>query len=172
MFSYDLLVLVLIVNPELRSKLNDMFNYFFFWSIVGAQFANILTAFTIYFDFSAIHILQNIFHAVFTIFFACCLIQWTKAIAVKQNVSCIRFDRLSTEEFAALSYIIPIFLSVVFQFIYTLSTGEQLWQDRSQTSLLVHMTTIYIVCMALICKIFDYLCVIIAAIIGIEGLIL
>ena len=112
MFSYDLLVLVLIVNPELRSKLNDMFNYFFFWSIVGAQFANILTAFTIYFDFSAIHILQNIFHAVFTIFFACCLIQWTKAIAVKQNVSCIRFDRLSTEEFAAFSYIIPIFFSV------------------------------------------------------------
>ena len=172
MFSYDLLVLVLIVNPELRSKLNDMFNYFFFWSIVGAQFANILTAFTIYFDFSAIHILQNIFHAVFTIFFACCLIQWTKAIAVKQNVSCIRFDRLSTEEFAAFSYVIPIFFSVVFQSIYMNCTGEWLWQDRSQTSLLVHMTTFYIVCMALICKIFDYLCVIIAAIIGIEGLIL
>ena len=134
----------------MSSKLSNLFNYFFFWSLVGGICTNIMTTYTIYFDNSTIYTMQNIIHAVLTTVCACNVIQWMKAIAVKQKLSYIRFNRLSTEEFAAFSYIIPLILSVVFQFLYPLLTGERMWQDRSQTGVLVHMANIYIVGMALI----------------------
>jgi hypothetical protein len=141
----------LTVYPELSYKLNSLFNHVFFWSLVGGQCNNILAAYAIYFDISAIFIVQKIFQSLFTFLFACGLIKWMKVIAAKQNVSWIRFDRLSTEEFAALSYIIPLFLSAIFQWLYPLFTGEVAWQNRSQTGVLVHMANIYIVGMALTC---------------------
>ena len=73
-------------------------------------------------------------------------------IARKQNVWFIRFDQLTTDEYAALSYVVPILMSSIATFGYSLSSGEVSWQSRSQTGLVYHIAVIYSVHMTLIRK--------------------
>ena len=115
--------------------------------------ANIFVAYTVYFNNSIVRIFQLCGQGILLVMFICSFVRWIQVIAAKQNVKFIHFRKLTTDEYAAFSYIIPLFISMVIQFLYPFFSGEISWQSRSQTGLLVHMATIYFSNMSIIRKI-------------------
>lgn len=146
------LIIYFIVFGELSSKLDKKLEKFLFLSISCWIISNILTSYTIYFDISILGSLGTIFQVSLTFVFIYCFIHWMKMIARKQNVWFIRFDQLTTDEYAALSYLVPILMSCIANFGYSLSSGEVSWQSRSQTGLVYHIAVIYSAHMTLIRK--------------------
>ena len=73
-------------------------------------------------------------------------------VATKQNAAFIQFDRLSSDDYATLAYILPFLIAPAGQVIYYFCSGELSWLHRSETGLIVHMAFIYAVHMALIRK--------------------
>ena len=140
--------------PELHSKLDKILDYGLFYALVFWFIGNVLITYTVYFDSSSIGIVTTIFHASIMVFMVFWFSRWMKTIAVKQNVSFIQFDRLTTDEYAVLSYILPLIISAIAQLLYSLISGEISWQNRSQTGLIVHMAIVHTLHMSLIRKFF------------------
>ena len=140
------------VYPELSSKLDKTFDFYLFSSLIFWLVSNILVAFTVYFNSSIIGILSVVFQLGLLVPLFYCLFRWMKMIAAKQHAPFIRFDRLTTDEYAAFSYVAPILLSTIAVLLYGLSSGELSWQSRSERGLLVHIAVIYTVHMTLIRK--------------------
>jgi hypothetical protein len=78
--------------------------------------------------------------------------RWTKKVALKQNASFIQFDRLTTEEYATLSYVVPLIISPVVRLVYYFSSGDISWQHRTENGLVVQLAIVYALHMALIRK--------------------
>jgi hypothetical protein len=75
-----------------------------------------------------------------------------RVTAARQNASIIQFNRLTTVEYATLSYVLPLIVSPVVQLAYFISSGELSWQNRSENGLIVIFAIIYAQHMALIRK--------------------
>ncbi len=133
--------------------MGNLLNYLLFSTLMVWLLTNILAAYSIYFINASTGLVQICFQGSLLVCFSLWYFRWSKIIAVKQNVSsCIQFHRLTTDEYAVFSYVIPLFLSAIVQYTYTLLSGEGSWLSRSQTGLIFHMAIIYIVCMTLIRK--------------------
>ena len=80
------------------------------------------------------------------------MVRWLMMIAKRQNVAYVQFHLLTTDEYVALSYAIPIIVYGVVQSIFFLATNEMSWQSRSERGLIFHLVITYIVHMTLIRK--------------------
>ena len=138
--------------PELRAKFDKKIVENLFFALVGGLASNVLTCYAVLFDCSIVGIVSAFFQAVLVVFIFYLFSRWMYMVAAKQNTPFIHFDRLNTDEYVTMSYLVPLFLSSFVQLIYAFSSGEVSWQKRSQTGLLVHMATIYALHMTLIRK--------------------
>ena len=141
-----------IVYPELNAKFGKIIAEGLFLALVCGLVSNVCAAYSVYFDIVMLSIVGAVFQAVLVIFIVCLFSRWMQTVAVKQNASFIRFDELSTDEYATLSYIAPLILSALVQLIYSFSSGDLSWSNRSQAGLLAHMAIIYTLHMTLIRK--------------------
>ena len=137
--------------PGLRVKLERIVDYGFL-TVMCCFVANVLAAYSVYFDSSSIATVQTIFQAGAMCIGVVLLFRWVKIIAKKQNVVFIRFDCLTTDEYATLSYVMPAVVSGIAQLMYAVISGELSWQSRSSTGLLVNMAITYALHSALIRK--------------------
>ena len=120
--------------------------------------SNISVAYSVYFDSRIIGIASTFFQASVMIFFVYWFYRWVKLIAAKQNTTYIRFDQLSADESATLSYIIPLFIAPTMQLLYLFSSGMQTWQNLSEVGPIFHIAVIYTLHMALVRKFYFRLC--------------
>ena len=133
---------------ELRSKLSRLENNGLFSILICWLLTNIFAAYSVYFDIRSLGIAHTTLQGSLIVFLSFCYYRWIKSIA---NVACIRINRLTTDEYAAFSYVIPLTISVIVQSLYSFCSGEN-WLTRSQTGLVFHLAVIYTVCMILIRK--------------------
>ena len=143
--------------PELSSKFDKILDYGLFYAFVCWLVTNILIAYTVYFDSSILGIVTTILKVGIVVFAVFWFSHWMKMIARKQNVTFIQFDRLTTDEYAALSYVLPLIVSAIGQLLYSLCSREESWQNRSYTGLIVHMAILYALHMTLIRKFISFL---------------
>jgi hypothetical protein len=144
-----------LVNPGLHLKRANTID-FGFLTVVCCFAANVLAAYSVYFDSSNIATMRTIFQAGAMCTTTGLLFRWVQIIARKQNVLLIRFDRLTTDEFATFSYVLPPIISAIAHLTYAVTSGELSWQSRSPTGLLVSMAIIYFFHSALIRKVISY----------------
>lgn len=138
--------------PELSSKLDKIIDRGLFYSLIGWLASNILITYAVYFDSSSMGLVSIILQAFLIAFIVYWISHWAKMVAVKQNASFLQFDRLTTDEYATLSYVVPLVISPVVQLVYCFSSGNIYWQRRAENGLVVHIAIIYALHMALIRK--------------------
>ena len=126
-----------------------------FYSMACWLISNTLAAFAVYFDTNIMGVLSAILQGVLMLFALLVFSRWLKIIAEKQKASFIQIGQLTTDEYAAMSYVLPLIMSPAAQLLYSFSTRELSWQDRSEKGLLVHLAIIYLLHMALIRKLTD-----------------
>ena len=140
--------------PELNSKVDKTVVRGLFYAMACWLVTNILIAYTVYYDSSTMGVLSTVFQTVLMFFVLLLFSRLMRIIAVQQNAFFVQLDQLTADEYATLSYVIPLIISPLAQLLYSFSSGEVSWQNRSATGLLVHMAIIYILHMALIRKFF------------------
>lgn len=113
---------------------------------------NIFTVYTVYYDSRHISIASTVVQTILLIVVITCFSIWMRKIAEKQKARFIRFDKLTTDEYATFSYLVPMILNGMAQFVYPFSFGELSWQNRSSGALVTHMAVIYILHMIIIRK--------------------
>ena len=138
--------------PELNSTVDKTVVRGLFYAMACWLMTNTLAAFAVYFDSSIMGNLSAIFQGVLMLFVIIIFSRWLKIIAEKQKALFIQIRQLTTDEYAAMSYVIPLIISPAAQLLYSFSSRELSWQKRSETGLLVHLAIIYLLHMALIRK--------------------
>ena len=146
------MVFFLIVYPQLNSLLDKLIVNGIFAAVACWLVTNVLTSYAVNFDSASMGTVCAIVQAVFLVLIVFLIFRWMRAVAAKQKTSFIQFNRLTTDEYAVLSYIVPLTLSPIAQLLYSFSSREISWQNRSQTGLLVHMAIIYTLHMILVRK--------------------
>lgn len=134
-------------NPVDKTVVRGLFYAMACWLMT-----NTLAAYAVYFDNSTMGNLSSIFQGVLMLFVLLIFSRWVKIIAEKQKALFIQLGQLTTDEYAAMSYVIPLIISPAAQLLYSFSSKELSWQKRSETGLLVHLAIIYVLHMALIRK--------------------
>jgi hypothetical protein len=82
-----------------------------------------------------------------------CISCWLRRIARRQNSSWVKFNDLTTDEYAAMSYIVPLFIQPVFSFTYcVVASGSYSWLGRSETTLIVQLGSLYVLLLIVIRK--------------------
>ena len=82
-----------------------------------------------------------------------CVISWLRSIARRQNSWCIKLSDLTTDEYAAMSYIVPLFIQPIFSFTYcVVASGSASWLLRSGTTLTVQLGSLYVLLLIVIRK--------------------
>lgn len=112
--------------------------------------SNVLISYGVYFDSRIVGVLGIIVQGGVMVSVIFYLSRWMRAIAVKQEASFIQLNRLTAEEHAVLSYLLPLVLYIIAYSIYSLSSGEVSWTKRSEMGLVFHMAIVYFLHMALI----------------------
>lgn len=140
------------VYPEWRSKLDEHTNYCLFVTLFLWLISNILVSYSTYFDSAIVGALTSYFQVVLLASLTYCMVRWAMAIAKRQNTSFVKFRMLTTDEYAALSYAIPIVVFGVVQGTTFAAFKEMRWEDRSEKGLLFHLVITYILHMTLIRK--------------------
>lgn len=135
---------------DLSSKLDKFIDRGLFYAISCFLASTILNTYAVYFDSNIIGLVGIIFQTILMVFIMYWISRWAKIVAAKQNATFIQFDRLTTSEYATLSYIVPMIISPAAQLIYFYSAGDISWQRRSENGLVVHMAIVYALHMALI----------------------
>ena len=139
------------VYPEI-SKFRFIVHYGVSFAIIGFYLANILTVYTVLYDSRLISIASTVVQTIQIIAVIISFSLWVRKIAEKQRATFIHFDKLTTDEYATFSYILPMILNAIAQFVYPFSFGEISWQSRSSGALLTHMAIIYTLHMTIIRK--------------------
>ena len=135
--------------PELNNTVDKTVVRGLFYAMACWLMTNTLAAYAVYFDNNIMGVLSAVFQGVLIIFVILIFSRWFRTIAEKQKAL---FVQLTTDEYAAMSYVIPLIISPTAQLLYTFSSRELSWQKRSETGLLVHLAIIYLLHMALIRK--------------------
>lgn len=124
--------------------------------MVCSLVSNILVAYSVYFDSRTIGIASTFFQASVLIFFLYWFYHWVKIIVAKQKATYIRFDQLSADEYATLSYLVPLFISPTMQLLFLLSSGMRSWHSLSKAGPIFHITVVYTLHMALVRKFYQF----------------
>ena len=114
--------------------------------------SNVLIPYAIYFDSRIVGVVGIIIQAGVMVSVIYFLSRWVRAIAVQQSASFIQLNRLTAEEHAVLSYLLPLVMYIIAYSIYSLASGEVSWTKRSEIGLVFHMAIVYALYMALIRK--------------------
>ena len=73
-----------------------------------------------------------------------CVYCWLKSIAKRQNSSYIRLRDLTTDEYAAMSYIVPLIIQPSAIYAYcNITHGSYSWAIRTDTTFVVQLGTLY-----------------------------
>jgi len=121
--------------------------------------SNTFLAYAVYFESSIISIVGVVFQIIVVLVIAYGCYFWARIVAVKQDSSFFRFNGLTTDEYASLSYVLPAFIATVGRVVFAVSFSDSSWQRRSETGLLVDFAFTYALHMTLISsssRIFTY----------------
>eukprot|EP01036_Dinobryon_divergens_P027092 gene27092-35807_t len=139
------------VYPELKSKLDKVTLFSFSSTVVLWEIANIIDAYGFYFHFvNSASAWVGFVSLLVLVYCVCC---WLKSIAKRQNSSYIRFNDLTTDEYAAMSYIIPLIIQPVTFYTYcNVIRGSFSWANRNDTTFVVHLGTLYFLLLMVVGK--------------------
>ena len=137
--------------PEI-SKFWCIVHYGLSFAFICRYLANILSVYTVYFDSRHIRIASTVVQIFFNIVVITCFSLWMWKIAKKQKARFIRFDKLTTDEYATFAYLMPATLNGIAQFVYPYFFGGLSWQNLSSGALVTHMAILYTFHMTIIRK--------------------
>ena len=140
------------VYPELQSKLDKVTLFSFSLTVVLWEIANIIDAYGFYFNsVNSASAWVGFVSLLLLVYCVCC---WLKSIAKRQNSSYIRFNDLTTDEYAVISYIIPLIIQPVTFYTYcNVTRGSFSWANRNDTTLVVQLGTVYFLMLTVVGKI-------------------
>jgi hypothetical protein len=130
------------VYPELQSKLDKVTLISFSSTVVLWEIVNIIDAYGFYFNSAnSASAWIGFVSLLILVYCVCC---WLKSIAKRQNSSFIRFNDLTTDEYAAMSYIIPLIIQPMAFYTYCQVTHSSFsWATRNDTTFVVQLGTWY-----------------------------
>ena len=139
------------VYPELQSKLDKVTLFSFSSTVVLWEIANIIDAYGFYFNSAnSASAWVGFVSLLVLVYCVCC---WLKSIANRQNSSYIRFSDLTTDEYAAMSYIIPLIIQPVTFYTYChVTRGSFSWTNRNDTTCVVQLGTLYFLLLMVVGK--------------------
>ena len=82
-----------------------------------------------------------------------CVYCWLKSIVKRQNSSYIQLSDLTTDEYAAMSYIVPLIIQPAAVYAYCIiANGSYSWLKRDDTTFVVQLGTLYALLLIVIRK--------------------
>ena len=117
------------------------------------QSSNVLSVFSFLHDNSMAASAAVIIQISITVIIIIFLFHWYGTIAMKQNSSFVHFDKLDVHEYVTVSYLIPILLQGFVLFAWSIFTNDLTWKTHTESTLIVHWATNFLLSLAIISKI-------------------